>query len=63
MEEPEKIQMQYAGTIGLLAELHLTCSDKEQKELIRIAIDDWCKVSGWTYKQIIDRIELIPPQQ
>lgn len=58
-----KIRTQYAGTIGLLCDLHIKLDDSpEEQESIRHAVSDWCRITGWTMKRVISRLEVFPPE-
>ena len=61
-----KTELQYAGAINLLAELSIHLRDnfeaEDNRECIERAIQDWCELSGWSYKRVLSRFELIPPQ-
>jgi len=58
-------RMQYAGAIGLLCQASLKLKNDSESEDIRDCIEravrDWCKLTGWTYKRILHRIEVFPP--
>ncbi len=53
-------RLQYAGAIGLLCECSVRV-DEDTRECIHQAVDDFCKLTGWTYRRILDRIEVEPP--
>lgn len=67
MTTEDKIRMQYAGTIRLLCDCSLLLGnseeDDEQRELIMDAAADWCNITGWTVRRVLQRIELYPPKQ
>jgi hypothetical protein len=59
--------MGYAGAIGLLCELSTQIRDcgakrDEYLDSIERCVADWCGITGWTYKRILHRIEVFPPQ-
>jgi hypothetical protein len=62
----DKLQMQYAGAIGLLCDLSTQlrengeCSDN--LDSIEQAVGDFCDLTGWKYKRILQRIEVFPPE-
>lgn len=58
------IEMRYAGAIGLLCEcsVHLKGPDADDlRDSIEQAVSDWCDGSGWTWKRILDSIDVEPP--
>ena len=57
--DERKLRMQYAGAIGLLCELSVHVDD-ESRELIEQAVDDFCALTGWKKRRILDRIEVEP---
>ncbi len=62
------MRMQYAGAIGLLCELSTQLRNSggerdEQLDNIERCVADWCDLTGWTYKRILQRIEVFPPQE
>lgn len=55
-EAPDVIKLNYAGTIGLLcaaSKLASAACDYELFDQIEVAISDWCELSGWSYKKIM----------
>jgi len=62
LDEASKIRMQYSGAVGLLADLALQV-DEESRESIEQAVEDWCKITGWTWKRTLSRISLNPPKE
>lgn len=54
-------RLQYAGAIGLLCECSVQVDD-EYRELIEQAVTDYCELTGWTWRRILDRIEVSPPE-
>lgn len=52
-------RLQYAGAIGLLCDLSVQV-DEETREMIQQAADDFCKITGWKSRRILDRIEVEP---
>lgn len=60
------MRMKYAGAVGVLADsavyLSGSMEGKEQRESHVRAIDDWCKLTGWTYRCVLNRIDLYPPK-
>lgn len=67
MTKEDKIRMQYAGAIQLLCECHLqlpgdTLEAEDLRDSIQHAVDDFCRVTGWTSKTILRRIDLYPPE-
>lgn len=59
-------QLNHAGAIGLLCELSTKLrQDGESDELrdqMERCIADWCSITGWRYKRILQRIEVLPPR-
>ncbi len=55
-----ELRAKYAGAIGLLCECSVQV-DEETRELIEDAVSDWCEVTGWTWRRILNRIEVTPP--
>lgn len=64
----QTLRLQYAGAIGLLCELSVHLSDRDREErderlgMIEQAVGDFCKLTGWTYRRVLHRIEVFPPQ-
>lgn len=65
LKDHDKIRMQYSGMAGLIAELHLRLDNHteydEDRQMILNALNDWSKITGYSVRQILNRIELIPP--
>lgn len=63
----DNARMNAAGLVGLLCECSLKLyNDEESEELrdnIEQAIRDWCGITGWTCKRILNRIEVFPPER
>ncbi len=57
----EDLRMQYAGCIGLLCEMSTQVDDESRDSIIE-AVAQWCESSGWTYKVLIHKVEVYPPQ-
>lgn len=62
------MRMQYAGAIGLLCELSTQLRNSggerdDHLDSIERCVNDWCNLTGWTYKRILHRIEVFPPQE
>lgn len=68
-KENRQLQMQYAGTMGLVSEMsgHLALNRPEDREPLRESImkaaDDWCQFSGWTGRMVGNKLLLEPPQE
>lgn len=66
--ENRKLRMQYAGTIGVLAELsgHYNLSNvndrEEAVETLHTVADDWCSLSGWNYEVVGHKLSVYPPE-
>jgi len=64
-----KMRFQYAGAIGLLADLsgHYRLANKHEEEeaveSMRQAVADWCEFSGWSYRVIGHKLDLISPEE
>lgn len=60
-----ELRMQYAGAVGLLCELspHLSCIIDRDDYLnsIELAAADFCRLTGWSYRRVVHRIEVFPP--
>lgn len=60
------MRLQYAAAIGLLCELstRLTRTLERDDDLnsIELAVSDFCELTGWTYRRVLHRIEVFPPQ-
>lgn len=62
------LRLQYAASVGLLCELALHLSDRDKSEQadyldsIEQAVKDFCTLTGWTYRRVLHRIEVFPPQ-
>ncbi len=61
MDTETKMRMQYGGAIGLLCEISPQVED-EDRESIQAAVEDWCELTGWSWKWILNRIEVFPPK-
>lgn len=55
------LRMKRAGAVGLLAECAL--HNDEDRDAIVQAVSDWCDDTGWTYQQVLNRIDLFPPEE
>ncbi len=64
--DDEAMRLGYAGAIGLLCELSTQlrdCAERDEYlDNIERCIGDWCKLTGWRYKRILHRIEVLPPE-
>lgn len=60
-----QLRMQYAGAIGLLCELSTQLSRNGERadnlDSIELAVADFCKLTGWSYRRIVHRIEVFQP--
>lgn len=65
MTRDEALKFNHAGMAGLLCDVALHLREgaecDELRDLIEQAIADWCGLTGWTYRRILHRIELMPP--
>lgn len=61
MTDEQTLRLQYAGAIGLLCSLSTRITDEEEQEQIDCAVADWCEYAGWTWKRVLDRVEVFPP--
>ena len=64
----EAMRMQFAGAVGLLCELSTQLRNSggerdDHLDSIERCVSDWCALTGWSYKRILHRIEVFPPQQ
>lgn len=61
------MRMSYAGAIGLLCECSMNLREGAERDEVRDnierAVSDWCDLTGWTYKRILHRIEVFPPER
>lgn len=63
------MRYRYAGAIGLLADLsgHYRLANKHEEEeaveSMRQAAADWCELSGWSYRVIGHKLDLISPEE
>jgi hypothetical protein len=59
-------KLNHSGAIGLLCELSLMLrpghESDELRDNIERCVSDWCAITGWSYKRILQRIEVFPPQ-
>jgi hypothetical protein len=58
------LRLGYAGAIGLLCEVSASLGGidaDENRDCIEEAVRDWCEITGWTCRRILDRIEVSPP--
>jgi uncharacterized protein YutE (UPF0331/DUF86 family) len=64
-----RYRYRYAGAIGLLADLsgHYRLANKHEEEeaveSMRQAAADWCEFSGWSYRVIGHKLDLISPEE
>lgn len=61
------LKMKYAGAIGLLCECSVSLGNgvekTELRDMIERAAQDFCEINpGWTYRRVLHRIEMIPPE-
>lgn len=61
--ENNMLRMQYAGAIGLLCEISTRITDEFEKEALIAAVADWCELSGWQMRVVLDRVEVLPPPE
>lgn len=59
---PAIVRLRYAGAIGLLCEASTEVSP-DVREMIEAAVDDWCELTGFHRKRILDRIEVFLPTE
>lgn len=57
------IRMRYAGVIGLLCEISPRVTDEFEKESLISAVGDWCDLTGWQMRIVLDRVEVLPPPE
>ncbi len=55
------LRLNYAGAIGLLCQASTEVSE-ETREAIISAVSDWCDLTGFSYKVIMNRVEVFPPE-
>jgi hypothetical protein len=62
---PDRI-LNHAGAIGLLCELSTrirpTLEKQDDLDSIERCVADYCKVTGGSYRRVLDRIEYTPPR-
>ena len=61
MTDEQTLRLQYAGAIGLLCSLSTRITDEEDQEQLDRAVADWCEFSGWTWRRVLDRVDVFPP--
>jgi hypothetical protein len=60
--ERERTQrMQYAGVIGFLCSISTHITDEDEQDAIDRIVADWCALSGWSWRRLLDRVEVEPP--
>lgn len=61
----DQVREKWAGTVGLLCQcsVHLGngAGKNELRDLIEEAAIDWCKVTGWSVRRLLHRIEVFAP--
>lgn len=66
MSTETKLRLHFAGAIGLLCEsalqLQHSAENDELRDNIERCVADWCRLTGWTYRRVLHRIEVFPPQ-
>lgn len=59
------LRINASGAIGLLCECSIMLGSgadaEEVRDNIERCVDDWCKITGWTYRRTLQRIEVFPP--
>jgi len=56
-----KLEIQYAGAIGLLCAISPRITDPDDKACLIEAVQDWCDLCGWTLRITLDRVDVEPP--
>lgn len=60
-----EMREKYAGAIGLLCMLSTQLRDNFERDdhldSIEAAVQDFCKLTGWSYRRVLHRIEVFPP--
>ena len=60
-EEQNRMRLQYAGAIGLLAEVMPYVPDEDVRDSIEQACLDWAVMTKWGVRRILNRMDLTPP--
>jgi hypothetical protein len=60
LNEKDRLRLQYAGAIGLLAECCVYVPE-DLRESIERACLDWAAGTKWGVRRLLDRIDLYPP--
>lgn len=63
MNDEQTLRLQYAGAIGLLCSLSTRITDEEEQDQLDQAVADWCAFTGWTWKRVLDRVDVFPPAE
>ena len=61
--DPITVRMEYAGAIGLLCELSIHITDEEDQDALDQCVASWCRLTGWTWRRTLDRVEVFPPEE
>lgn len=61
-EQQSQMRLQYAGAIGLLAEIMPHVPDGETRDQIEQACLDWAAMTKWGVRRILNRMDLTPPR-
>jgi hypothetical protein len=67
MTDEQTRRLNYAGAIGLLCECSVVLGNgyeaDDLRDSIERAVADFCDMTDWTYRRVLDRIEVFPPQE
>ena len=63
MNKQKLMRMQYAGAIGFLCHVSTKITDPEDQAALDQAVADWCDLTGWTWRRILDRVDVFPSEQ
>ena len=55
-------RMKHAGAVGLLCELSTRITDPNEQDALDRCVADWCALTGWTWRRVLDRVEVFPPE-
>ena len=61
LKQQKEYRLLLAGAIGFVSEISVRIHDEDERDSMTCLVHDWCELTGWDYKIILDRIDLIPP--
>ena len=56
----QQLRLNYSGVVHLLCRLSVYVPEDERQCIIE-AVENWCEITGWSWRRVMDRIEVEPP--